>query len=527
MQDAIQDIVIVGGGTSGWLSAVLLNRALNGRSATAPYRLTLVESSDIGTIGVGEATIPSIRKTFALCGIDENDWMVRCNASFKLAIKFVDWARPGHVYWHPFGPMPSVDGFELSHYWLKRRLEGRAVPFDASCFSVIPSCEAKRAPRCGDEPPFRGRAIYAYHLDAGLLASYLKQAGIANGVRHIIDNVVHISTDGNGYITSLRTERNGDIHGDLFIDCSGFAGLLINQTLQEPFISFSDSLFCDSAVAIPVPTDDETDGINSYTTATALRAGWAWNIPLYGRSGNGYVYSSACLSRDDAEEELRQFLGPKADTSEARHLRMRVGRTRNSWVKNCVGIGLSGGFIEPLESTAIWFVELGLHNLLYNFPDKTFNPAVIAKYNSVMRKHYEEIRDFIILHYCTTQREDTDFWAANKHHSVLPDSLREDLELWSAMLPNHEKLNDRRFFGNYSYSAILTGMGRLPSRSLPFLDHRDGPHVDAAFQAVRRQGEHLRKTLPDNYKYLTRLRQGDLDEPARQSADELLTVRVT
>jgi len=507
MNNRIEHIVIVGGGTSGWLSAVMLNRVLStvlGKSCN----ITLIESSDIGTIGVGEATVPTIKNTFHLCNINENDWMVKCNASFKMAIKFINWSGTtrNDIYWHPFGKLPNAAGIPLSHHWLKRKLLMDVNNFDYSCFSAISCCDDKKSPKIGDEQSYEGKFQYAYHLDAGLLANYLKQLGKNRGVRHVIDNVLDVVLDRSGYISHLRTENNGDLYGDLFIDCSGFRGVLINKALKQPFVSFSDALFCDSAIAIPIPTEDQKYGINPYTTATALSSGWVWNTPLFGRSGNGYVYSSAFISREDAEKEFRQYLGEKSHNIEARHIKMRVGRTMNAWVKNCVSIGLSSGFIEPLESTGIWFVEIGLYNLLLNFPDRLFNASIIENYNRIMKKYYEQVRDFIILHYCTTQREDTRFWRENKYHPAIPDTLKSKLELWSSMLPGHEQLDDPGFFKDLSYVSILSGMGRLPKQSFPLTYYVDDTEVDNVFLAVKNEAERLREVLPDHYTYLARLR---------------------
>jgi hypothetical protein len=508
----IRNIVVVGGGTSGWLSAVLLQRVLNPGAGNGSQgcRVTLVESSDIGTIGVGEATIPTIKRTFKACGIDEADWMVRCNASFKLAIRFANWSAPGEVFWHPFGPMPSVGGFHLAHHWLARRALGAPEPFDASCFPVIAACEAKRAPKRPGDPPFEGAVTYAYQLDAGLLATYLKELGKRRGVHHVVDDVVDVEVDERRYIRHVRTRNHGELAADLFIDATGFRGLLINQALEEPFVSFGDTLLCDRAVAMRIPTDAAADGINPYTSATALSAGWAWNIPLYERSGDGYVYSSAFTTPEEAEQELRAHLGPRAEGFEAQHIRMRIGKTRNTWVNNCVAVGLSGGFIEPLESTGIFFLELGLFNLWTHFPDKTFHPGLIAQYNRIMTQHYEQIRDFVVIHYCTTRREDTPFWKANRHDLALSPSLRTDLDVWSATLPNHSRLDERRFFDDYSYTSILAGMGAIPERPLPLFAYGSTIAPDDEFSRVAEQAAMLRASLPDHFRYLESLRDGSL-----------------
>ena len=522
MGDPIQTIVIVGGGTAGWLSAVYLNEALSPSPGTAGPRprcaIVLVESSDIPTIGVGEATVPYIRDTFAFCGIDEADWLTKCNASFKMAVKFVNWSTKNPIFYNPFDYCPPVRGLPLQHYWLKRKLLGNSDRFDYACLSVPHLCDAKKAPKQGHEERYHGQVRYAYHLDAGLLAAYLKDLAIRRGVTQVVDKVTAVALDDEGHISHLTTQHHGSIHGDLFIDCSGFRGLLINQTLKEPFISFSDSLFCDSAVAIPVATDDEKYGIEPYTTATALTCGWAWKTPLFGRSGNGYVYSSAFITPEDAERELRQHLGLVSDEPPARHIKMRVGRSRNAWVNNCVSIGLSSGFIEPLESTGIFFIDFALFNLIQNFPDKGFASVLLDKYNSIMRSYYEELRDFIVLHYCTTDREDTPFWRENKYHPAIPESLGGKLELWRVMLPSHESVDPTRVFPDVSYVSILAGMDSLPERSLPILSFVDDSEAEEAFKGVRLRASNLSSVLPDHYRYLAAVHRGDF-EAARRSEE--------
>jgi tryptophan halogenase len=506
MDNAIRSILVVGGGTSGWLAAVFLSRLVEGAGGP-PLSITLVESSDIGTVGVGEATIPSIKNTFAFCGIDERDWIVACNSSFKMAIKYTGWrtGAPDDVFWHPFGRLPSVNGIPLSHYWLSHRLNGGAPPYDLACTTVIPACEARRGPKLMSDPPFQGQTQYAYHLDAGLLASYLKQIGKSRGVRHVVDNVRDVVLDQRGFIDHVTTDNHGDLHADLFIDSSGFRGLLINEALEEPFISFGDALFCDRAVAVQIPSDSDATGINPYTSATALSAGWVWNIPLFHRVGTGYVYCSRYLDQDQAEQELRAHIGHVASDIWLRHLKMRVGHTRNAWVKNCVSIGLASGFIEPLESTGIWFAELGLYNLAMHFPNRSFEPGVIAKYNEIMRRNYQQIRDFLVLHYCTTSREDTPFWHDVKHHPAIPDSLQVNLEAWRAMLPNEEQFDNPGFFKEFSIVAILAGMEWIPSQPFPLLAYQPSSAADASFAAVQHQASTLEATLPDHYSYLAGL----------------------
>jgi hypothetical protein len=514
----IKNIVILGGGSSGWLSATYLNQALN-QGQGSPYQITLIESSDIGIIGVGEATIHTFPSTLKLLGISEDEWMVKCNATFKVAIKFVDWSGlPGQdTYWHPLTKLqqPQESSIPLFHYWLKQKLQGSSAPFDDSCFESVELCKAKKSPKSVDREHGGGALNdYGYHLDAGLLATYLKEKGKAAGITQIVDNVLDVALDERGFIHHLVTQASGEIAGDLFIDCSGFQGRLINQALQEPFVSYADSLFCDRAVALPVfyePGDkynEKQGGINPYTTATALSTGWTWNTPLIERSGNGYVYSSAFISPDDAETELRQHL--QEYTSEARHLQLRVGKTRNAWVKNCVSIGLSSGFVEPLESTGIYLIEAGLYYLLQNFPDRQFKPMLVENYNQTMQHLYEDIRDFIVLHYCLTQREDTPFWRSSKYHKYIPDSLQHRLERWQTTWPTHN-FSDllHRLFGDYSYVCVLAGMNYLPKQALPILDSQTDVHEDF-FLGIEDRVEQFKNTLPDHIDYLKAIHQKHL-----------------
>lgn len=510
----IRTIVIVGGGTAGWLAAAYLSRALNRESQPA-CQITLIEASDIPTIGVGEATIPTLLDTFEFLGIPEPEWMVECGATFKLAIKFVNWLgrSGGDEFWHPFGLAPVTTGTSISiaHYWLKRRLQGQPDPFAASCSEAVRLCRAKTSPRFSSDPGYTWRVNYAYHLDAGRLATYLKERAKADGVKHVVDRVLDVSLDEQGFISHLITAKNGHLPGDLFIDCSGFRGALINQALGEPFTSYSDSLLCDRAIALSLPYDqgdaydEKRGGINPYTTATALGSGWAWHTPLVGRSGNGYVYSSAFVAPEDAEAEFRQYLGEKSARLEARHLKMRVGKTRRTWVKNCISIGLASGFIEPLESTGIYLIEAGLKNLIHCFPDKQFQPAIVEHYNRRMTKEYEAIRDFIVLHYCLTRREDTPFWQANKYELALPESLQTQLELWQAMWPNNPR-SMNGIFADFSYICILAGMECFPQQSLPILDHQDDEEARQLFSRLRKRAEILQNKLPGHSDHLKQLR---------------------
>ncbi len=516
------NVVIVGGGSAGWMTAAYLVRAMGDR-----IKVTVVESATISTVGVGEATFSTIKLFFDFLGLHEHDWMPHCNAAYKLAIKFVDWtAARGHFY-HPFQRYPVVDGFNLGEWWLKLRRDEE--PFDRACFTIPALCEAKRSPRRLDGSVFdpevqglysdehiqrrgtlqdhRAQLPYAYHFDAALLARYLTGYATERGARQVLDEVLEVRLGEDGGISHLVTRAHGDVAADLFVDCTGFRGLLINQALGEPFVSFKESLLCDSAVAMQVPTGIEADGIEPYTTATALSAGWVWNIPLYGRIGTGYVYCSDHATADEAEAELRRHVGPASAGARANHIKMRIGRNRCSWVKNCVAIGLSSGFVEPLESTGIFFIQHGIEELVNHFPAPGgIQDEMVRSYNKTIADCIDGVRDFLILHYRASDRADLPFWQATKR-VALPGPLRERLALWQARLPNGRNINPSYHgFEFYSYSVMLLGLNLRPATSLPVLDRLDPANALRAFAALRRRADELVATLPSQYEYLTHVR---------------------
>jgi tryptophan 6-halogenase len=519
MAQNIKNIVIVGGGSAGWMTAAYLSKALDKN-----VQITLIDSSNITTVGVGEATFSTIKLFFDFLGLQEHEWMPKCNATYKMAIKFVNWNSQGQYFYHPFQRYETVDGFDISEWWLKTKRH--EAPFDYSCFMIPLLCDLKRSPRHFNGEVFDNKAQdlftqeittqknvladlkaqypYAYHFDANLLARFLKDYGKQRGVRQIVDDVVDVHLGEDGSIDYVKTKEHGTIKGDLFIDCTGFRGLLINKALGEPFISFSESLLCDSAIAMQIPTDIKKNGINPYTTATALSSGWVWNIPLYGRVGTGYVYSSAFISKEEAETEFRQHLGEAANDCRASHIKMRIGRNRNSWVKNCVAIGLSSGFVEPLESTGIFFIQHGIEELVNNLPDTSFNEDVIKSYNKTVANCIDGVRDFLTLHYCASNRADTEFWKASKRDIVISEELQERLRLWKNRLPNNKSINPNYHgFESYSYSVMLLGLNYLPENNLPVLNHIEDQKAIATFDAIKERTDYLSATLPSQYEYLT------------------------
>jgi tryptophan 6-halogenase len=511
-------VVVVGGGTAGWMTAAYLSKALD-----ANIEIKVVESSAINTIGVGEATFSTLQLFFKFLELKEEEWMPECHASYKLAIKFVDWNRERRHFYHPFQKYESIRGRSLAEWWLK--LKRSAEPFDYACFTVPTICDELKSPRHMDGRVFdqnvdsylnakndhRVEVLedlktpypYAYHFDAALVAKFMAGYAKSRGVKHLLDEIVHVKLASDGSIASITTKDNGELTADLYVDCTGFRGLLINQALGEPFISFAESLLCDCAIAMQLPSEGAQEGIKPYTTATALSSGWVWNIPLFQRIGTGYVYCSTFRSPEEAEFEFRSHLGPRSKNCKAAHIKMRIGRNRNSWVKNCVAIGLSSGFVEPLESTGIFFIQHGIEELVNHFPSSERNEESIKAYNKAVGNCIDGVRDFLTLHYLASTRADTPFWQATKHDIKMSSDLAERWALWRHRLPTNKTINPNYHgFEAYSYSVMLLGLGYQPARSLPTLDFMDHSGAVIAFEELRKRREYLAHALPSQYEYL-------------------------
>ncbi|MFI9332843.1 tryptophan halogenase family protein [Kitasatospora sp. NPDC052868] len=509
----ISSVVIVGGGTAGWMTATYLKAALGDR-----IDVTLVESKNVSTIGVGEATFSTVRHFFQFLGLAEHEWMPQCHASYKLAIRFEDWRAKGHYFYHPFERPRVVEGYSLADWWLHLRPSER-FDHDASVLAAL--CDAKSSPRhldgtmfeqdltAGQADPRRaappGQATqfpYAYHFDATLLARFLSEFGAKRGVRHVRDDVLDVRLDEDGSIRDVLTKEHGELAGDLFVDCTGFRGLLLNQALGVPFVSYQDTLPNDSAVALRVPVDVAARGMRPCTTATAQDAGWIWTIPLLDRLGTGYVYASDYCSPEEAERTLREFVGPAAEDLTANHIRMRIGRSAQSWAKNCVAIGLSSGFVEPLESTGIFFIQNGIEQLVRHLPGGRDDERLRDAYNRQVGRVMDGVREFLVLHYYAAARNDNQYWRDAKSRP-LPDGLAERIEQWRTRLPDQDSVYPYfHGFEPYSYSAMLLGLGGLSTRSLPVLSRLDETAAVREFQLVRRQAESLTDRMPSQYAYL-------------------------
>ncbi len=459
MGKPITSVTIVGGGTAGWLSAALLTAyGRRGKSGEPPLQVTLIESPDIPTVGVGEATVPGMVRTLQSIGISERDFFRECNASFKLGVSFDGWnvdakGRP-ISYINPFAGVPVVGGIELERYFL--HYGAGPLDFVQAYSPTADLVKAARGPRPGAGEDFKSATGFAYHLDAGRFAAMLTRHCTARGVRHLRENVKHVEQDEAGGIAALELSETGRLPVELVLDCTGFRGVIINQVLKEPFLDYSRYLANDRAMAVQIPHPDPRR-IEPVTRSAALGAGWSWRVPLYNRVGTGYVFSSAHRSDEEARAEFLSHLGPAGKDAEPRVIPMRVGRNRNAWVRNCVAIGLSGGFIEPLESTAIYMIDMGIRWLLNYFPDSDFPDPLRTRYNRLIDNLYNEVRDFICLHYRLGNRTDTRYWIDAREALEVPDRLAENIELWRYNLPAPYDLPFATLFDYRVYAAVLLG----------------------------------------------------------------------
>jgi len=454
------DIVIVGGGTAGWMAANLFLRKWGGKGA----RVTLVESPDIGIIGVGEGSTPTLKRFFHIIGIDDADWMPRCNATYKVGIRFDGWSPASGMlsYRHPFTSQPDVflqNAFMTNCRTRRLGLDVHTQPDDFFLNGAL--AKARRSPLAPPSFPFE--IDYGYHFDAARLGEYLAELAVSRGVDHRQARVTRVVQAESGDIASLKTETGERIDGDLFVDCTGFASLLMQKTLGVGFRSFGDNLFNDRAVALPTPVAEGE--MPCETVSHALSNGWCWQIPLTRRVGNGYVYSSSFLSEDQAETELRRFVGDPDGREEARHLRMRVGQLESHWEKNCLAVGLSQGFIEPLEATALLLVQVTVELFIRHFEDAGYSDGQRATFNRKIDDRFERVRDYIVAHYKLNTRDDSDYWRANRENRQLSESLRQILDVWyrcGDLGAEIQRQNLESHFGTLSWHCLLSGYGAYP-----------------------------------------------------------------
>ena len=463
MGKPIRRVLVVGGGTAGWIAAGYLARRLGAPGADA-VSVSLVESADIGTIGVGEGSFSSVKLAFTALGVDEPWFLKEASATFKQGNKFVDWGETPqdgrHSFYYGFSfPTPARSGIDLIPYWLL----GAAgdVPFGVAMGPQHAVCEARRGPKRITDQPYFGPEEYAYHFDAGKLAKVLGKVGEGLGVRRLIGTVRSVEQDETGAIVSVTTPEQGAIEADLFIDCTGFSARLIGQALGSPFKDMGGVLFQDSALAMQTPYAQPGGPLASATISTAHEAGWTWDIGLENRRGVGYVYSGRHTDDVRAEAVLRAYLGAAADGLTARKLTFKVGYREDQWINNCVAIGLAGGFLEPLESTGIFMIGAASDLLSEVFPRSTDELAPTARlFNAALRQRYDRAIDFLKLHYCLSRRTDSDFWIDNADPATWTDYLRDKIPMWRRRLPSrHDLPTAQESFPLQSYQYVLYGMG--------------------------------------------------------------------
>jgi tryptophan halogenase len=493
-QNPIREILIVGGGTAGWMAAATLARLLPKDQA----RVRLIESEAIGIIGVGEATVPLMQIFNGMLGIDEREFVSETQGSFKLGIEFVDWGEIGNRHFHCFGDYGEfIEGIAPHHYWMKLNELGDPTPLADYNFPIVLAKKNRFAPSStrGGEPQFYK---YAYQFDASLYARYLRRYSEARGVERIEGRIVDVALRGeDGFVEALTTSDGRRLEADLYIDCSGFHGLLIEQSLGAGYEDWSKWLPCDRAVAVPCESAGE---ITPYTRSTAREAGWQWRIPLQHRTGNGYVYSSAYISDDEAADALLSNLDGKA-LADPRTLKFTGGHRRKFWSKNVVAMGLASGFLEPLESTSIMLIQTGIARLIEMFPSRDFDPILEEEYNRMCIREYEKVRDFIILHYCLSRRNDSELWryVANME---LPDSLRRKIEIFEArgIVP----LEGDESFHEPSWVAILFGQEHLPKRYDPMVDRVDVERLKAGMRNRREAIARMSERVPLHSEFIAR-----------------------
>ncbi len=490
----IKKIVIVGGGTAGWMAAASLSRIFEGKIG-----IQLIESDEIGTVGVGEATIPQIRLFNAALGLDEDDFMRNVQGTFKLGIQFVDWLRLNHSYIHAFGPVGGRDLglIQFYQYWLKLKQAGKAGELDDYVFNSVAARAGKfvRSADVANSP--LANIFYAFHFDAGLYARYLRAFSEKRGVQRIEGRVVEVAQRDDGYVSSVTLNDFTRIEGELFLDCSGFRGLLIEQTLKTGFEDWSQYLPCNRAWAVPCAS---ADTLTPYTRSTARAAGWQWRIALQHRIGNGYVYSNQHISDEDARATLLANLDGEA-LAEPRQLSFTAGMRKQFWNKNVVALGLSSGFLEPLESTSIHFIQSSLAKLMTFFPDQGFNPVDIAEYNRQVQFEFVRSRDFIVLHYHATERRDSTFWRECASRP-LPDTLARKIELFRSsgrIFREQEEL-----FCETSWIQVLLGQNIQPERYHPLVDVTAAADIERMVEGIKGVNARCVDAMPSHAKFIAK-----------------------
>ena len=504
---AIRSVIVVGGGTAGWMAASAIASAFREPGRLIGPTITVIESESIGTVGVGEATIPTIRQFISTIGLDEADFMRSTGATIKLGIAFNDWSGPGSHYFHGFGDFgPAVRGQPYRQHLFRLKAERRIDRMDPWSLPGVMARQGRFAPPVDDPRSVLSAYAYAYHFDAGLFARRLRTLSADMGVVRIEGRINDTEVAGD-QVAAVRLEDGRRLEADLFIDCSGFRGLLIEAALKAGYDDWTHWLPCDRAVAAPCAASGPS---HPNTTATAMTAGWRWRIPLQHRVGNGYVYSSAFIDDQTAWDDLVQGMEPPP-AAEPNQLRFVTGRRRSAWKGNVVAIGLASGFLEPLESTSINLIQTGIGRLLELFPDRDFDPALALEYNRRTTQEVERVRDFIIAHYHLAGRTEGALWQ-HCRETAPPDTLAARLDLFRAR--GEIALHEDESFREDSWAAVLTGLGVWPRRVSPLVDRLELSRVEAQARRLADLIERAATSLPDHRDYLTD-RQMNAAEPVR------------
>jgi tryptophan 7-halogenase len=490
-------ILVAGGGTAGWLTACYLARSLNIKAPGA-VQIVVVESPEIGIIGVGEGTFPTIRATLQSLGIDEARFLRESSATFKQGIRFEQWVHAPQQqrehYFHPFEFPHRIEGDEMLPYWLFG--DAGEVPFADAVTIQKKVADAALAPKRVQDPDYRAPLNYAYHFDAARFAALLMAVAKELGVQHIADTIESVQLDEAGAIGGITTRAHGVLSANLYVDCTGFRAKLIGEALGVPFKSCRETLFADGAVACQVPNDAPGSPIASYTIATAHEAGWSWDIGLNNRRGVGYVYSRSHLEDAKAEETLRRYLGPLADGKPVRHLKFEAGFRERQWVQNCVAVGLSAGFFEPLESTGIMLIEVAAAMIAEFFPPHGGFQLAARRFSDLMVKRCSRIVNFLKMHYCLSQRPEP-FWIDNRRAQTIPDELATLLEAWRQRPPSRfDFISDYETFPYFSYQYVLYGMGFRTQLQGARARYGGSQAARSAFLQLRRFGQEAVKDLP-------------------------------
>ena len=471
----VQRVVVAGGGTAGWMAAAAFCKVFKKENV----EVVLIESESIPPVGVGEATIPLLQTFHHMLEIDDNDFVKKTQGTFKLGIEFNDWGHIGESYIHAFGPVGhDFDSIPFYHLWWKAYSEGYAKDIDEytiNCKAAYNKKFMRSDQSAGDSP--LSNISYAYHFDAALYAKYLRNYAEARGLQRIEGKIKDVTQADNGNIASLLLESGQRVDGDFFIDCTGFKALLIGKTLGVPYFDWSDMLPCDSAWAVPCEKIEEPI---PYTRATARDAGWQWRIPLQHRTGNGHVYSSQYTSHEDALDLLLENLDGKP-LAEPKPIRFTTGKRKEMWAKNCLSLGLASGFMEPLESTSIHLIQSSIIRILNFWPDKQFDQATIDEFNQQADFEFEKIRDFLVLHYHATRRDDTDFWNYVRTMKI-PDSLQRKIDIFKA---NGRIYRDSsEMFNDLSWMEVFYGQGIRPTGVHPLVSHLDDAVLKKRIQHI-------------------------------------------